>query len=110
MIAYAAAIIIGVPFFVIELLKRGTERHIVAWAVAGVFVLLTVPISVHTIVQHLMHYHRPDIQKYIVRILWMVPLYAVESYLSLRYKKKAIYIEAIRDLYEVRRGNLPLLN
>ena len=35
-----------------------------------------------------------------VRILWMVPLYAVQSYLSLQFHKIRIYIDTIRDLYE----------
>jgi hypothetical protein len=36
--------------------------HFLYWA-AGAFVLITVPISVHGIVQHLMNYYMPQVQK-----------------------------------------------
>jgi len=42
----------------------------------------------------------PAVQKYVVRILWMVPLYALQSYLSLRYHRARIYIDTVRDFYE----------
>jgi len=35
-----------------------------------------------------------------LRILWMVPLYALQSYLSLRYHRARIYIDTVRDFYE----------
>lgn len=49
---------------------------------------------------HLANYNQPETQLYIVRILWMVPIYSIESWLCLRYKDYAIYIETLRDLYE----------
>lgn len=36
----------------------------------------------------------------VVRILWMVPIYSVESWLCLRFHTLAIYIETLRDFYE----------
>jgi len=35
-----------------------------------------------------------------VRILWMVPIYSVESWLSLRFHKLNLYFETMRDMYE----------
>ena len=64
------------------------------------FVLLTVPISIRLIVQHLAHWIAPNIQKYVVRIIWMVPIYSVESWLALRFKSLAVYIETLRECYE----------
>lgn len=52
------------------------------------------------IVMHLANYNQPNVQAYIVRILWMVPIYSIESWLCLRYKDYAIYIETLRDCYE----------
>jgi hypothetical protein len=49
---------------------------------------------------HLANYNQPETQSYIVRILWTVPTYSIESWLSLRYKDYAIYIETLRDCYE----------
>ncbi|KAL3935968.1 MAG: hypothetical protein SGARI_002754 [Bacillariaceae sp.] len=42
----------------------------------------------------------PGVQKYVVRILFMVPVYAIQSWLSLRFHHARIYIDTIRDLYE----------
>ena len=49
---------------------------------------------------HLANYNQPNVQMYIVRILWMVPIYSMESWLCLRFHRYAIYIETLRDLYE----------
>lgn len=72
----------------------------IAWFSAGAFVLLGFPISLYGIVMHLANYNQPETQSYIVRILWMVPIYSIESWLCLRYKDYAIYIETLRDCYE----------
>lgn len=52
------------------------------------------------IVTHLANYNQPDTQMYVVRILWMVPIYSIESWLAMRFHKQAIYIETLRDFYE----------
>jgi Organic solute transporter Ostalpha len=52
------------------------------------------------IVGHLSNYNQPNVQVYVVRILWMVPLYSFESWLAMRFHKQAIYIETLRDFYE----------
>lgn len=80
--------------------KKKMEPHLIAWYSAGVFVLLGLPISLYGIIMHLKHYNQPHIQVYIVRILWMVPIYSMESWLCLRYHSNAIYIETLRDFYE----------
>lgn len=83
-----------------ELKNRNTEQHLIAWFTAGAFVILGFPVSIYGIFMHLTHYYQPHIQCYIVRILWMVPIYSVESWLCLRFHKSAIYIETLRDCYE----------
>lgn len=62
--------------------------------------LLTFPISMYGIIMHLSHYNQPLTQMYIVRILWMVPIYSIESWLAMRFHEQAIYIETLRDFYE----------
>lgn len=49
---------------------------------------------------HLEYYSRPKLQLRVVRILWMVPIYAVNSWLSLRFKDAAFYIDPVRECYE----------
>ncbi|GAB4823802.1 hypothetical protein N2152v2_010848 [Parachlorella kessleri] len=49
---------------------------------------------------HLEHYNRPKLQIRVIRILWMVPIYAVDSWLSLRFKEARFYIDPVRECYE----------
>lgn len=39
----------------------------------------------------------PAVQRYIVRIIFMVPSYAITSYLSLVYRHYSIYFDTPRD-------------
>ncbi|CAM9241489.1 unnamed protein product, partial [Ectocarpus fasciculatus] len=90
----------GIIFYSYELYMHGKERQYIAWFSAGGFVLLTIPISIRSIILHLWHWDMPYVQKYVVRILWMVPIYSVESWLSLRFRRFSIQIEALRQSYE----------
>lgn len=49
------------------------------------------------IIQHLRHYSEPLFQRYIVRIIFMVPVYAATSFASLMAESASIYIVTIRD-------------
>lgn len=62
--------------------------------------LLASAISVCNIYQHLQHYSRPQLQRYIVRILAIVPVYALGSLLSLVFVNQALYFDTFRDCYE----------
>jgi len=64
------------------------------------FALLAVIISSIEIYFHFTNWYMPDVQKYIVRILFMVPLYAMQSWFSLRFNDVRLYIDNIRDFYE----------
>lgn len=94
------AMSVGVIWYSRELAVNGTESHLIAWFSAGGFVILGFPISIYGILMHLTNYYQPNIQCYVVRILWMVPIYSIESWLCLRYHEFAIYIETLRDCYE----------
>jgi len=90
----------GIIWYSVELRSNGTDPHLVAWFSAGAFVLTSFPISMYGITLHLSHYYCPEVQVYVIRILWMVPIYSIESWLCLRYLKYAIFIETLRDCYE----------
>lgn len=92
--------VIGIIGYSVDLYRHGRNRHFIGWFSSAGFVILTVFISVNLIVQHLTHWIAPHIQKYVVRIIWMIPIYSVESWLALRFKSLAIYIETIRECYE----------
>lgn len=66
---------------------------------------VTLPISLWEIVMHLRFMHIPILQVPVVRVLWMVPIYAVDSWLALRfswteYKDISTYICVARECYE----------
>ena len=49
---------------------------------------------------HLSRYTQPAHQRYIIRILFMVPVYAVCSWISLLDRSAGIYLDTLRDCYE----------
>lgn len=93
-------VLIAVCFVCVELYKHGEDPHILGWVSAGVFVIASVPIAVHEIVMHMVNFSNPDLQRYIIRIIWIVPIYGIESWFALRYDHYAVYMQAARELYE----------
>jgi hypothetical protein len=71
-----------------------------ARVLAGICVFFSVGASFVLIQQHHKHFSKPAIQSKIVGIIYMVPIYAVSSWLSLRFKEMAIYLNMFRDCYE----------
>jgi len=88
------------PQYSKELYTNGSETQLIAWFSAGAFVLLGFPISMYGIFGHLSHYYQPEVQCFVVRILWMVPIYSIGSWFSLRFHEQSLYIETFRDCYE----------
>ncbi|MFS8002500.1 putative organic solute transporter subunit alpha/Transmembrane protein [Helianthus anomalus] len=52
------------------------------------------------IYRHLLNYTEPTYQRFIVRIIFMVPVYALTSFLSLVFNESSIYFNSIREIYE----------
>jgi hypothetical protein len=71
-----------------------------AWFVAGLFVLLALPVSLYEVALQLEHYTRPRLQLRVVRILFMVPVYALDSWLALRFRRLRLPLDAVRECYE----------
>ncbi|KAF2435899.1 DUF300-domain-containing protein [Tothia fuscella] len=46
------------------------------------------------------NYRKPLLQRYVVRILLMVPIYSAASFASLMSIKAGIYVDPLRDVYE----------
>ena len=67
---------------------------------AGVMAAGTVVLSLRLVYLHLTHWYMPSVQKYVVRILWMVPIYAIQSWLSLWFRDSRLFIDTVRDYYE----------
>ncbi|XP_058089729.1 protein LAZ1 homolog 1 [Magnolia sinica] len=67
---------------------------------AGSFVLVALVLSLFLIFEHLAFYNQPEEQKFLIGLILMVPVYAVESFLSLVDSKAAFNCEIMRDCYE----------
>ncbi|KAL2108967.1 hypothetical protein VUR80DRAFT_3163 [Thermomyces stellatus] len=69
-------------------------------AVAGVAALLSALLSSVSIFLQAKNYRKPLLQRYVVRILLMVPLYAVASWTSMVSIEASHFLDPIRDIYE----------
>ncbi|GJT02809.1 protein LAZ1 homolog 1 [Tanacetum coccineum] len=67
---------------------------------AGFCVLVALVLSTYLIFEHLAAYNQPEEQKFLIGLILMVPVYAVESFLSLYDSDSAFNYEIIRDCYE----------
>jgi hypothetical protein len=70
------------------------------WGIALFCAFLSTALSLYLIYKHLQYYTKPFYQKWIIRILLMVPIYAFCSSLSFRFYYYSIYFDIIRDVYE----------
>jgi len=78
-------------------------EHASGQGVSGVCAWAAILITCHQIYQYLRWYTNPAEQRWIVRILFIVPIYAFESWLSLMFFKGNhyyVYFNAVRDCYE----------
>ncbi|KAF7647985.1 hypothetical protein LDENG_00163760 [Lucifuga dentata] len=74
-----------------------------AQAVSGFFVWTALILTCHQIYMHLRFYSSPNEQRHIVRILFIVPIYAFDSWLSLLFftnDQYYVYFDTVRDCYE----------
>ncbi|XP_013175452.1 PREDICTED: transmembrane protein 184C [Papilio xuthus] len=97
---YFILVIILVPLLVIHSINNGFTKSDQGSLVAGGFVLMALPISIWQITQHIVHYTKPSLQKHIIRILWMVPIYALNAWIGLEFPEQSIYMDSLRECYE----------
>ncbi|KAJ2162353.1 hypothetical protein GGF46_000717 [Coemansia sp. RSA 552] len=76
------------------------DAHKVGWIVSGTFALAATIVSALHIAVHLRNYTEPRQQRHIVRIILMIPVYSIISFLSYRFYREAPYYTAVRDCYE----------
>ncbi|XP_008696517.2 transmembrane protein 184A [Ursus maritimus] len=87
--------------------SQGTSRLFLTTALArgvsGVFVWTALVLTCHQIYLHLRSYTVPSEQRYIIRLLFIVPVYAFDSWLSLLLlggHQYYVYFDSVRDCYE----------
>jgi len=71
-----------------------------AWAVAGVFAFTGSAIQIYNIRKHLIYFTNKRFQVWILRILLIVPTYAITNFFSLGFPEHAKYFEIISSIYE----------
>jgi hypothetical protein len=67
---------------------------------AGISTLVAVAVSGLSIWLQLRNYRKPLLQRMVIRIMLMVPIYALSSLISLFSLDAAFFIDVIRDVYE----------
>lgn len=121
-VTYCIFLVIVVPLLIVNSVKDGFQRNDQFILIGGLFVLSAVPISIWHIIQHVIHFTKPILQKHIIRILWMVPIYALNAvseifvsfiqsthlyfnfllfqWIGLFFPKHSIYVDSLRECYE----------
>ncbi|KAF9223062.1 DUF300-domain-containing protein [Gyrodon lividus] len=78
----------------------GSRLPLPVLLLAGISTVVAVVVSGLSIWLQLRNYRKPLLQRMVVRIMVMVPIYAVASLISLFSLEAAFFIDAIRDIYE----------
>jgi cell division protein FtsL len=76
------------------------EHSLTVYQMAGTFTLLVALITIFHMSSHLRSYYQPMVQRRILAILWMSPIYSLTSFFSLVFPKADGYLSVIRDFYE----------
>ena len=74
--------------------------HDLGLILCAVFGLIATCIGAFLISAHATHYLKPYEQKHIIRILLLIPVYSVVSFLSYVFYHHAIYYDILEGLYE----------
>lgn len=78
----------------------GARFERVVIVLAGVAALASSLISFVAIWLQTKNYRKPLLQRYVVRILLMVPIYSAASWASVESQTAAFYLDPLRDVYE----------
>ena len=76
------------------------QKDYTVYQLAGTFTLLTCLLTTFHMVSHLRKLNEPFIQRKIMAILWMSPIYSLTSFTSLLLPKSEGYLSIIKDFYE----------
>jgi len=77
-----------------------TENSFMIYQLAGTFTVIGCLISMWHMTDHLRNLNQPFVQRKILAILWMCPIYSITSWFSLVFVKLEGYLGIIKDFYE----------
>ncbi|KAF5226309.1 hypothetical protein C3747_91g69 [Trypanosoma cruzi] len=93
--------VLGVLLLVVLLLKNVMrDQKVFPSFIGGYCAIFATILSLFQILEHLTCFSDPECQTKIVRILFMVPLYAMISWICILAPSAAEYLNLIRDAYE----------
>lgn len=93
--------VVGLLCFILMMVRTfATDTKFVPTLVAGYCAVFASILSSFQILEHLSCFIDPECQTKVVRILFMVPLFAIISWISLCAPHAAEYLNLIRDTYE----------
>ncbi|KAI1650802.1 DUF300-domain-containing protein [Daldinia loculata] len=92
----------------LEDMRIGSEEKIVgpltfhdlALVISGAATIVAFIVSFYLMWQHALNYTKPREQRHIIRILFMIPVYATSAFLCIWYYWHAVYFQVISDCYE----------
>lgn len=76
------------------------ENSFMIYQLAMTFMLLSCLISMWHMTAHLRKFNQPFVQRKILAILWMCPIYAITSWFSLIFHEAEPYLAVVKDFYE----------
>mmetsp|Transcript_32239 Transcript_32239/g.68227 ORF Transcript_32239/g.68227 Transcript_32239/m.68227 type:complete len:643 (-) Transcript_32239:91-2019(-) len=79
---------------------QDNQNSLMAVQFAGMFTILVILVSGYHLSQHLRHMHSPVVQRKIMAVLWMTPIYSITSWMSLVFTSAEPYLAVIREFYE----------
>ncbi|KAH6635264.1 organic solute transporter Ostalpha-domain-containing protein [Chaetomium sp. MPI-SDFR-AT-0129] len=78
----------------------GQKFEEAATVIAGVASIAATLMSIVSIWLQTKNYRKPLLQRYVVRILLMVPIYSISSWTSMVSQTAADFLDPVRDIYE----------
>lgn len=80
----------------------GTGSSFAKWVVilAGVSALIACIATVISILLQAKNYRKPLLQRHVIRILVLVPIFSIASWASLTSLRVAFWVDPVRDIYE----------
>lgn len=61
---------------------------------------IAVSLSLYEVIGHMCNYSKPYLQRYIIRILLIVPIYSLNAWIAMILPVAALYLDSSREVYE----------
>ncbi len=71
-VSYMIILAVVIPLLIYHITAQTRHGRTAAWFVAGLFVLLTLPVFLAGLTQHVLNYTQPHLQKHIIRYVWII--------------------------------------